>query len=60
VCKATVTEVGTQLEGIPATLLGPINLVNIVQGLPVDISLPANLKLLPGELVDITLPPGKR
>jgi len=58
--KATVTEVGTQLEGIPATLLGPVISANIVQGLPVDISLPANLKILPGELVDITLPPGKR
>jgi multidrug resistance efflux pump len=58
--KATVTEVGTQLESVPATLLGPINFVNIVQGLPVDISLPANLKILPGELVDITLPPTER
>jgi multidrug resistance efflux pump len=58
--KATVTEVGTQLESVPATLLGPIHFANIVQGLPVDISLPANLKILPGELVDITLPPSKR
>jgi multidrug resistance efflux pump len=58
--KATVTEVGTQLENVPATLLGPINFANIVQGLPVDISLPANLKILPGELVDIMLPPAKR
>jgi multidrug resistance efflux pump len=58
--KATVTEVGTQLENMPATLLGPINFANIVQGLPLDISLPANLKILPGELVDITLLPAKR
>ena len=58
--KASVTEVGTQLESVPATLLGPINFANIVQGLPVDISLPVNLKILPGELVDITLPPPKR
>ena len=58
--KATVTEVGTQLESVPATLLGPINFANIVQGLPLDISLPANLKILPGELVDITLLPAKR
>ena len=57
--KATVTEVGTQLENVPATLLGPINFANIVQGLPLDISLPANLKILPGELVDITLSPTK-
>ena len=33
---ATVTEVGTQLESVPATLLGPVNFANIVQGLPVD------------------------
>jgi membrane fusion protein, multidrug efflux system len=58
--KATVTEVGTQLESVPATLLGPINFANIVQGLPLDISLPANLKILPGELVDVTLLPTKR
>jgi multidrug resistance efflux pump len=58
--KATVTEVGTQLESVPATLLGPIHFASIVQGLPVDISLPPNLKILPGELVDITLPPPKR
>jgi hypothetical protein len=57
--KATVTEVGTQLESVPPTLLGPINFANIVQGLPVDISLPANLNILPGELVDITLPSTK-
>jgi multidrug resistance efflux pump len=55
--QATVTEVGTQLESVPPTLLGPVNFANLVQGLPVDISLPANLKILPGELVDITLPP---
>jgi hypothetical protein len=55
-----VTEVGTQLESVPATLLGPINFANIVQGLPVDVSVPANLKILPGELVDIRLPPAKR
>jgi multidrug resistance efflux pump len=58
--NATVTEVGTQLETVPPTLLGPVNFASIVQGLPVDISLPANLKILPGELVDITLPPAKR
>ena len=58
--KATVLEVGTQLESVPPTLLGPINFANIVQGLPVDISLPANLEILPGELVDITMPSVRR
>jgi multidrug resistance efflux pump len=58
--KAKVTEVGSQLESVPATLLGPINFANVVQGLPLEISLPPNVNLLPGELVDITLPPAKR
>ena len=58
--KAKVLEVGSHLESVPPTLLGPINFANIVQGLPVDISLPPNLTILPGELVDITLPPAKR
>jgi multidrug resistance efflux pump len=51
--KATVVEVGAQFEAIPPTLLGPMNFANVMQGLPVDISLPANLKIRPGELVDL-------
>jgi HlyD family secretion protein len=58
--KAKVTEVGSQLESIPATLLGPINFANVVQGLPLDISLPSSLNILPGELVDVILPTTKR
>ncbi len=53
--SATILGVGTQLEIVPATLLGPVNFANVVQGLPVDISLPSNLKLRAGEVVDITL-----
>jgi multidrug resistance efflux pump len=53
--SATILEVGTQLEIVPATLLGPVNFANVVQGLPLDISLPSNLKLRAGEVVDITL-----
>jgi hypothetical protein len=30
-----------------------MNFANVMQGLPVDISLPANLKIRPGELVDL-------
>jgi multidrug resistance efflux pump len=53
--SATILEVGTQLEIVPATLLGPVNFASIVQGLPLNISLPSNLKLRAGEVVDIAL-----
>ena len=52
---ATIREVGVQLESVPATVLGPVALGRTELGLPVDISLPPNLKIRPGELVDITL-----
>jgi hypothetical protein len=45
--------VGTQMETIPPALLGPLKLANLELGLPLDISLPANLKIRPGELVDL-------
>ena len=54
---ATVVEVGAQLEAVPAALLGSAGLARTELGLPVDISLPPNLKIRPGELVDITLAP---
>ena len=54
--SATILEVGTQLEIVPATLLGPVNFANVVQGLPIDISIPSNLKIRAGEVVDIALP----
>ncbi len=52
-----ILEVGTQLETIPATLLGPIKLASTELGLPVDIDLPPHLKIRPGELVDVILLP---
>ena len=52
---AHVVEVGTQLEAVPATLLGPMKLANTELGLPVEISLPESLKIRAGELVDIVL-----
>jgi multidrug resistance efflux pump len=55
---ATVVEVGAQLEAVPAALLGPIGLAHTELGLPVDISLPMNIQIRPGELVDITLTHG--
>jgi multidrug resistance efflux pump len=53
--SAHILEVGTQLEAVPATLLGPIKLANTELGLPVEISLPEQLKIRAGELVDIVL-----
>jgi multidrug resistance efflux pump len=55
--SAQVVEVGTQLESIPSALLGPVKLASSELGLPIDISLPANLRIRPGELVDVTLLP---
>jgi multidrug resistance efflux pump len=52
---AKIVEVGTQLETIPAAVLGPMKFANVEMGLPIDISLPPNLNIRPGELVDITL-----
>jgi multidrug resistance efflux pump len=52
---AKIVEVGTQLEKVPAPLLGAMKLANIELGLPIDISLPADLPIRAGELVDITL-----
>jgi multidrug resistance efflux pump len=54
---AKVVEVGTQMEPIPATLLGPIKFANTEMGLPLDISLPDSLNIRAGELVDIVLLP---
>jgi hypothetical protein len=53
--SAHILEVGTQLEAVPATLLGPMKLANTELGLPVEISLPEQLKIRAGELVDILL-----
>lgn len=57
VAVSKVVEVGTQMETIPATLLGPIRFASVEQGLPLDISLPASLNIRAGELVDIILKP---
>jgi len=54
---ATIMEVGGQLEAMPAILNGPLKLANAELGLPLDISLPPELKIRPGELVDIRLLP---
>jgi len=53
--SARIVEVGTQLEAVPATLLGAVKLQNTELGLPVEISLPERVKIRAGELVDIVL-----
>lgn len=53
--KAKVLEVGTQLESLPSNMLGPLKLVNARQALPIDISVPPNLNLRTGELVELIL-----
>ncbi len=57
---AHVQEVGTQLEPVPATIMGPMKLVSADLGLPVDITIPSNLNLRAGELVDLIVRPTKR
>ncbi len=54
---ARIEEVGTQLEPVPATVIGPIKMANVELALPVSISIPPNLKIRPGELVNLTLVP---
>ena len=51
---AQVTEVGLQLENPPAALANPLGPAADL-GLPVEISLPENLVIRPGELLDLTL-----
>ena len=51
---AQVTELGTQLETPPLALALPLN-PGADLALPVEISVPSNLKIRPGELVDLSL-----
>lgn len=51
---AKIVEVGAQMEAIPLAMQGAARLLGTELGLPVDITLPANLSIRPGELVDIT------
>jgi multidrug resistance efflux pump len=53
-----IVEVGTQMEPVPPTLLGPVHFADTELGLPVDISLPPGLKIRAGEVVDVILKPG--
>ncbi|CAN5596320.1 hypothetical protein BH09VER1_BH09VER1_19950 [soil metagenome] len=54
--KGTIVHVGTQLEPInPVLLLSSSSSSTPVLGLPLEISLPPGLKLVPGEIVDLAL-----
>jgi multidrug resistance efflux pump len=52
---ANIVEVGTQLEVIAPALAPPIKFTAVDLGLPISVSLPPNLKIRPGEIVDLTL-----
>jgi len=52
---ATILEVGTQLETVTPALQSSVRFATVELGLPIGISLPANLKIRPGELVDLSL-----
>src|ERR1051325_812798 len=52
---ANIIEVGTQLETVAPALASPVKFSTVELGLPISVSLPSNLKIRPGELVDLTL-----
>ena len=54
---ATILQVGTQMEPITASLLPAVASHAVEQGLPIFVSLPLDIKLVPGEIVDLTLRP---
>src|SRR5207302_9003699 len=53
--RGRILQVGTQIEAIDPALLPPSNFRTPVLGLPVLVSLPPGLKLLPGEVVDLAI-----
>lgn len=55
IAETIITEVGTQLEPLPLSMQSVMRFANIETGLPVEIELPADLKLRAGELVDISI-----
>ncbi len=56
VFKANIVHVSPQLAPIRASLL-PVGQTRVELGLPIIISIPASLKLFPGELVDLNVYP---
>lgn len=56
--KAEIVKVGAQLEPLPLVLQNPLKPAGSELGLTVDISLPPNLSVRPGELVDVRIVTG--
>jgi hypothetical protein len=56
--RALITEVGSEIEPVAPALLGPVKLANMELGLPISVSIPGEIKIMPGELVDLTILPG--
>jgi multidrug resistance efflux pump len=56
---AEIVEVGNQYEALAPALQAPVRVATAELGLPLNISVPASLKLRPGELVDLVLLPAK-
>jgi len=55
--RSTIQEVGHSLQPVPRTLVNPLLPSSTIEtGLPVSIRCPEGLNLLPGELVDVSLP----
>jgi multidrug resistance efflux pump len=57
--EASIVEVGTQLESMAPALVGSVRLAEVELGLPISVSLPPNLRIRPGELVDLTFFPAE-
>src|SRR6266480_4748547 len=53
--RGRILQVGTQMEAIDPALLPPSSFRAPILGLPVLVSLPPGLKLLPGEVVDLAI-----
>ena len=53
--SAVITEIGPQFEALPLSLQSSMRLAGVEMGLPVEISLPPNLDIRPGEIVDISI-----
>ena len=54
---ANIVEIGTQLEAVAPALASSFKLASVELGLPISVSLPPNLRIRPGEVVDLTLLP---
>ncbi len=57
--KAEILQVGTQFESIAPALQSAAKFATVELGLPLSISVPGELKIRPGELVDVQLLPNQ-